>query len=352
MEIISPVRARAQAENDLMAIDQSNRRNALLDAQMRREDQRFTFDQQRHDAELQRAQQEREAAAEAESVGWIKNAIGYARQNPQAIPALMRQAKQRGLVPAEIPDALSPQELDQLAMHYGVEAPNQPELPADVRAAQYFAEHPELAAVDRQQRAASAPTVNFKQEGAEAAAVGKGYGEQYVELQKAGVAADGKIARYDRMGSLLDGVKTGKLTPTTTQIAALAASLGVNVDPALGAKQAADALSNEIALQLRNPSGGAGMPGALSDKDREFLMSMTPGLGKTPEGNRLIIETAKKLAQREKDVAKLAREYRIKNKTLDDGFYVVLEQYSAANPLFDRMKAPAPAQSGPTVSNW
>lgn len=181
---------------------------------------------------------------------------------------------------------------------------------------------------------ASNVNVSTKQETEEAKTVGKGFGEQYVDLQKADQAASGKIARMDRLSSLLDGVNTGKLTPAGTEISALAKSMGFNIDDKLGNKQAADALSNEIALQMRNPSGGAGMPGALSDKDREFLVAMTPGIGKDQSSNKLMIETVKKLAQREKDVARLARDYRQKNGQLNEGFYNELSKFSDANPLF------------------
>jgi hypothetical protein len=91
-----------------------------------------------------------------------------------------------------------------------------------------------------------------------------------------------------------------------------------------------------MALQLRNPSGGAGMPGALSDADRVYLQSMTPGLTKTPEGRKLISETMITLAKRDQDVAKLARDYRKKNGGFDEGFYNELATWSAANPLFEQ----------------
>jgi hypothetical protein len=212
----------------------------------------------------------------------------------------------------------------------------------------------------KQIAAAGRTTINTNnyQEKEEDKAIGKSFGEFYSDIQKSGFAASGKIARYDRLGQLLNGVQTGKLTPATTQISALADSLGVSIDPNLPAKQAAEALSNEVALQLRNPSGGAGMPGALSDKDREFLVSMTPGLGKTPEGNKTIIETAKKLAKREMEVAKIARDYRIKNGRVDEGFYQELANFSNANTLFspstsapNSPQAATPLPLKPSASN-
>lgn len=184
--------------------------------------------------------------------------------------------------------------------------------------------------------AAGAPRVNVNnlQEREEAKTVGGGFGKQFNEIQAGAMDAAGKISRLDRLDQLLEGVTTGKLTPAMTQVSALADSLGIKLDPKLGAKQAVQALSNEVALQLRNPSGGAGMPGALSDKDREFLVSMTPGLANTAEGNKLIIESARKLAKREQDVARLARDYRQRKGQMDEGFYQELAQFSVANPLF------------------
>ncbi len=176
--------------------------------------------------------------------------------------------------------------------------------------------------------------VTIRQEGEESKTVGKFFGEQYGDIQKAGFNAATTIAKLDRLQSLLDGVATGKLTPAATEVAALGESLGIKVDKNLGAKQAARALANEIALELRNPSGGAGMPGALSDKDREFLAAMTPNLATTPEGNRLLIETRKKIARRDQEVSRLAAQYRRKKGNMDEGFYDELARFSAANPLF------------------
>jgi hypothetical protein len=78
------------------------------------------------------------------------------------------------------------------------------------------------------------------------------------------------------------------------------------------------------------------MPGALSNSDREFLMSMTPGLTSDPAGRKLISESMVKLAKRDQDVAKLARDYRKRKGSLDEGFYDELAKFSDANPLFTK----------------
>jgi hypothetical protein len=189
-------------------------------------------------------------------------------------------------------------------------------------------------------------SVNTSEEKAEAKKVGEGMGEMYLELQKAGAAAPAKLGKFDRMEQLMEGVNTGKLTPAITQVASVAEALGFNIDPKLGPKQALEALANDMTLQMRNPAGGAGMPGALSDADREFLKSMSPGLAKTREGNKLIIQTGRALAKREEDVAKLARAYRKKNGSLDEGFYDELADFSAANPLFGKRGTPVTTPDG------
>jgi len=204
----------------------------------------------------------------------------------------------------------------------------------------YMAAMQQLATKRSTHAPAPSASVIMKQEGEEAKVVGKGYGEQYLKLQESGMAAQKAIARADQFAALLDGVNTGKLTPVGTEIAAVAQSLGMNIDPKLGNKQAAEALSNQMALELRNPAGGAGMPGAMSDEDRSFLKNMTANLGKTPEANAMILDATRKVAKRDQEVAAMARTYRAKRGSLDEGFYNELDAFSKANPLFQSAAAP------------
>jgi hypothetical protein len=188
----------------------------------------------------------------------------------------------------------------------------------------------------------------FKQEGEESKTVGKFFGTQYADIQKAGFNAPATIGRANRLSQLLEGIQTGKLTPAQTEVQATLASFGIQVGKDLGNKQAAEALSNAMALELRNPAGGAGMPGAMSDSDRKFLQGMVPGLGTSPEGRKLMIETSKKLAERDQVVARMARDYRKKNGSLDEGFFNELEAYSNSSPMFG---AAAPEAAKPRAYN-
>ena len=203
---------------------------------------------------------------------------------------------------------------------------------------------PQYEAVQSRIRAAGRPQVNVntREETEFSKALGKDQGENYSNLMKSDAMANSKLNKLTRLETLLaSSGNTGKLTPATMELKSVAESLGFKVDPKLPFQQAAQALSNEIALELRNPAGGAGMPGALSDRDREFLVNMVPNLAKTPEGNKILIDTMKKLAQREKDVAKLARGYRQKTGRFDEGFYQVLGEFSTQKPLFEAGQQPA-----------
>lgn len=194
---------------------------------------------------------------------------------------------------------------------------------------------------------AASTNVTLRQETEEAKKVGGFFGEEYGNIQKAGVQGQSKLNRYSRLGELLQGVQTGKFTETGLEVAKAARTLGFNVGENVGNMEAAQALSGEIALELRNPSGGAGMPGAMSDADRQFLVNMVPGLATTPEGRMLMLDTARRLATRDMEVARIAREYRKRNGSIDEGFYGELARFSEKNPLFQQAPATSkPAENG------
>jgi hypothetical protein len=163
---------------------------------------------------------------------------------------------------------------------------------------------------------------------------GKGLGDLYTKIQASGYGALTTMSKLQRFEALLTGVETGKLTPIGTEIAGYLKEIGIDIDPNLPNKQAADSLSKEMALMLRKPGEQAGgMPGNFSDADRNFLVAIAPGLANTPGGNRLIIQTLRKAAQREMEMSKLAFEYKQKNGTMD-GFAQAAKAYADSNPLY------------------
>ncbi len=184
--------------------------------------------------------------------------------------------------------------------------------------------------------------VNVAADKAQAEDLAKFHATTFIETQQAGKAAAKGLQNLDRIDQLMKDVSTGKLTPAGMTVSAYAQALGIPIDPKLPNKQAAEALTAQMALELRNPAGGAGMPGALSDNDLKFLRSMTPGMAQTTEGRALIIESKRKTLQRDQEVAQLARDYRSKNNgRIDDGFLATLQTYADSHPLFPQAKQPS-----------
>lgn len=196
--------------------------------------------------------------------------------------------------------------------------------------------------------------MNNSQESAYAKTMGEGMAKEYLGLMDADRSAVVQSQKIGRLGDLLGSMDTGTFAGTTNAMKAAAKAAGIDLD-SLGVTddvapaQASKAISNEIALQLRNPAGGAGMPGALSDKDREFLSSMVPSIQNTPEGNKLLLDYWSRVVQRNRDVARIARDYKKRTGRYDEGVYDEFANYANKNPLFG--DAPKPSPKGKVVTD-
>lgn len=173
--------------------------------------------------------------------------------------------------------------------------------------------------------------------------LGKSLADKYIAIQDGAQQAQSKIATLDGLSQALAQTSyTGWGADTLLGVKRAAKSLGLDVGEDLGPEETARALGNQLALQLRSPSNGAGMPGAMSDKDREFLVASVPGLGKTPEGNRRLIDYMMRVEQRNIDVAKFANQYaQDHGGRIDNDFFTALADWSEKNPLFPEADSPA-----------
>jgi hypothetical protein len=168
----------------------------------------------------------------------------------------------------------------------------------------------------------------------------KAQAAQYQNLQNSGQQAPLKIAKLQQIDKLLGDFEGGKFAASKVGFASALNSLGVKVDPKLGDEQAAQALSNQMALELRDPSAGGGMPGSMSNSDREFLTRMVPGLAQSAAGRRQLVQMNVAVQQRNADVASKARAWTKSNGRLDrpdvhgKDFYDYLGDYSNQNPVF------------------
>jgi len=161
---------------------------------------------------------------------------------------------------------------------------------------------------------------------------GKNAAEQIEVREKAVQASRDKLPRLLQMEQLLRNpdVYQGKGGEWVLEAKKLGAAMGIDLGNA-GPAEVLNSIGKQFALQLRNPAGGEGMPGAMSDQDRNFLASMVPGLTNTPQGNammvRLAIEMEKyKTAQN----AEAARFIRSRGSTM--GLNEHIQEWSDRNP--------------------
>jgi hypothetical protein len=126
-------------------------------------------------------------------------------------------------------------------------------------------------------------------------------------------AAQSRLNQLDALKSAVNaldavGGDTGKLAPLKNKATALMQSLGMDPQtlglPAdAGPAQAISAITNKLALDARSTADGAGMPGAMSDSDREFLSQTVPNISDTPAGLKMKVEIAGKVAKRQTEAA-------------------------------------------------
>lgn len=160
--------------------------------------------------------------------------------------------------------------------------------------------------------------------------------DKFKAYDDAGSQAASKISRLEQMRGLLAGVDGGRLTPTGLEVASVANSLGIKLDPKLGNKEAATALSNQIALDMMGGSLGAGF----SNADRDFVTSMVPRLGQSTAGRSQLLDMSVAAEKRKQQVATMARAWQQRFGRIDaaDGkgktFEDYLAQYADRNRLY------------------
>lgn len=192
--------------------------------------------------------------------------------------------------------------------------------------------------LDYQKELRQQVTVNndMKQETEESKAIGKAAGEAASDVFKAGARAGQTLQRLTRMADLLDRAQTGKLAPAQMTVAQWGKALGFSDDTMKGlglnpeSVGSAEALQGLINQAVTGMIGAGGFPANnFSDADRKFLERSFPELQKTPEGNRLVLETLRISAERDRDKATAYAKWRKENK--GSSFYDFETQWDASN---------------------
>ncbi|MGE8690911.1 MAG: hypothetical protein ACN6PJ_27460 [Achromobacter sp.] len=171
------------------------------------------------------------------------------------------------------------------------------------------------------------------------------FAKRYDDLTTQAQSAQQMMGMYDLAEqALASGVRTGVGGEAELNLRRFAQSIGVGDADKVAGGELVRAIQNRMALIMRSPDSGMGMPGAVSDRDLVFLRDAQIGLDRTPEGNRKMLAAFRALEQRKVDVARLADEYIAEHGRLDFGFNRAVRDYAAANPLFN---APAAGSTEP-----
>lgn len=235
----------------------------------------------------------------------------------------------------------APMALEALQKQQLADAQNASELDRQIRLAtdpRVIAAKKEVATAGRNMTSINMPPMETE----EAKGIGKYNAENFGKTQDAGRQARDNFAQYQQLGNLLNQAWAGRGAETATNMAAWADSaanaLGLKLDDdtrqKIAAGQGAQALSRMMALQLRNPAAGAGMPGQMSNQDREFLASMVASPTQTREGQANVLSTHMAVAKLKSEVADMQSDFYYQHGTLR-GFDKVLKGYMDKNPVLN-----------------
>lgn len=178
--------------------------------------------------------------------------------------------------------------------------------------------------------------INNQGESSYASQRGKDLAGSMADIQNKAISAYTTKGQLGVLDSALSQSPQGWGGDTLQNVRKAAAAFGINTGNLSGG-DLVNSISNQLALQLRNPANGGGMPGSLSDADRAFLSNMVPSLTNVAGGNKLIVQAAEAVEQRKIDIAKMATKYAKDHGQIDDGFFQQVADYSDANPLFDSL---------------
>lgn len=185
--------------------------------------------------------------------------------------------------------------------------------------------------------------IDMKAEGAEQGKIGEYWGKQYTGIQEQGQAALANLQNYDLIEKGLEsGIRTGSFGEGELAVRKFAQSIGIadaDDDKKVAGGELMQKITNRMALLMRNPESGMGMPGSLSDKDLAFLKDSMIGLNTSKGGNKLALEVFRRLEDRKLQIAAEADKWvNGEGKGSMRGFSQYLRQWNKENPLFDDIK--------------
>lgn len=193
----------------------------------------------------------------------------------------------------------------------------------------------------------SAVSVNndLRAEGSFAKTYGEQMGKRLDKLVGEGETAATTLQNLDLVQKALEsGVRTGSFGETELSLRKFGQLIGVNDanDPKVTGGELIQKVTNQMALFMRNPDSGMGMPGSVSDRDLQFLKDSQLGLSTSPEGNKATLEAFRRIYRRKIEVAEMAEQWAEEHNSMI-GFNKYVRQYAEEHPLFEDFKVSATA---------
>lgn len=185
-------------------------------------------------------------------------------------------------------------------------------IPTDIREFEYGQQNPEFFARQEKLKTLAAPKTNVVTN-----VSNKEFASNVIkDLEgslNAGMDAQSTLPTYRTMRQLIDeGVKTGAGAETAKTISKAGQLLvpGFNVD-ATSKLEAFDSLSKNVIIPQVKKLGANP-----TNTDLQFIVDSAPSIGKTPEGNKLLLNALEIGAQRDAELANWTADWQLKNATL------------------------------------
>lgn len=190
--------------------------------------------------------------------------------------------------------------------------------------------------------------VDTKGAGAFATKAAEIQANRYGEMARAADDAVPMLSDIDAMGSLMNGMQTGKTAEARLGLAQYAKAWGMDdianglTDGKLGEMEAFRALTNKMIPRMRVPGSGT-----TSDRDAMSFQNSIPQLLNTPDGNRIVMGTFRSMYDYQMqagDIAKRALRGEITQEQADGA----LRQMPSPFQLFNEyQKVASPGAGGP-----
>jgi hypothetical protein len=164
---------------------------------------------------------------------------------------------------------------------------------------------------------------------AQATDISKGFAKVYETLREKATDTSSLAGKYRQINQLLGDFEGGKLSPLMTDIASSANSLGFQIDKKLPNKEAA---RNIVATMMGDFKSM--LPGAMSDADRRFLMSIPPSEANSASGRAKILAIQEKLAERSVEEHQIANRWIQKHGRLTPEFEQQLNNWRRSTRMF------------------